>query len=141
MSITAKLPFTHSPPPKRGRAELTTLVMSIILLLALFGGLATLHVVRGEASPPRFEITPAWSDASRHGDEWYLPVDVTNAGDLTADTVTVSLERPVPGEQPETADLEFVFVAGGETVRGVAVFDEEPTPETVDTGSISYTEP
>ncbi|MCW2962251.1 MAG: hypothetical protein JWM90_2638 [Thermoleophilia bacterium] len=141
MNIPDKLPFAKKKTG-RERPERVTLIVSIVLLIVLFGGLAALHLTRDTPKPPEIEVVPDFDKASQRGDAWYLPVEVTNVGDEPTDTVRVALERPdEDGGEPEVAELDFTFVAGGESVAGVAVFDERPTASTVTIDAISYSEP
>lgn len=122
------------------RAEVVTLVISVLVLAALVGGLVWLDV-RGGDDPARISTDLHFDDTYRDGDAWYLPVTIRNTGDRAADQLLVDIVRPVEGEQPETSTLEFTFVAGGERVRGTAVFDEEPTADTIDVDVQAITEP
>lgn len=121
-------------------AERVTLVVSIVLLALLVGGLITLELRRGDAHA-RVDVTPHFADAYRHDDQWYLPVTIRNDGDRATGTLRVDVVRPVEGEQPEVAELEYAFVAGDEEVEGTAVFDEEPTADTIELDVVSVTEP
>lgn len=121
-------------------AEHVTLGVSIALLALLVGGLVALELRRGDQHP-RVGVTPHFGDAYRHDDQWYLPVTIRNDGDRATGTLRVDVVRPVEGEQPEVAELEYAFVAGGEEVEGTAVFDEEPTTETIELDVVSVTDP
>ena len=124
----------------RTGAEVVTLCVSSALLLALVGALAWLELTQGD-EPPRVRTKLHFDQASERDGDWYLPVTITNTGDESTDVLRVAIERPIPGEQPEVADLDFAFVAGSEQVRGIAVFDEEPTPDTIEVDVVSITEP
>jgi len=125
---------------ERTSAEVITLAASVLLLVALVGSLIYVELSRGDALAG-IEVTPAFEDAFERDGDWYLPVEVTNSGDESTDMVRVDLVRPIPGEQPEVAELEFVFLAGGESMSGVAVFDERPTKDTIEIDEMSYTDP
>lgn len=124
----------------RTRAEFITLAISIMLLVALVGGLVALELRRGD-QPARVTVTPHFSKAKQHDEAWYLPVTIRNDGDRATDRLRIDLVRPVPGEDPEVAELEYAFVAGDEQVEGIAVFDEEPTSDTIEIDVVSVTEP
>jgi uncharacterized protein (TIGR02588 family) len=125
---------------ERTKAELVTLAISIVLLVALVGGLFWLDL-RGGDEPARISTDLHFSDAYQHDGAWYLPVTITNDGDRATDQLQVDIVRPIAGEQPETSSLEYTFVAGGEQVEGTAVFDEEPTPDTIEVDVLAITEP
>lgn len=124
----------------RDAAQRITLGLSVLLLVGLAALIIGLEVSRGEM-PPQFRVIPDYEAATKTEGAWSLPVMITNTGDLAADAVRVDIVRPVAGEDPEIAELEFVFVAGGEQVAGVAVFDERPTAETIEIDVQSSTEP
>lgn len=121
-------------------AERVTLGVSALLLLLLVGGMVVLEARRGD-EPPRVVVTPHFDRASEHDGDWYLPVTIGNDGDRATDQLRVELVRPVPGEEPETAELEYAFVDGGEEVEGIAVFDERPSKETIEVDVLAVTEP
>jgi uncharacterized protein (TIGR02588 family) len=124
----------------RTGAERVTLAISVLLLLGLLGGLVWLEVQRGD-EPARLTVIPHFTKAEQHDDQWYLPVTIRNDGDRATDLLRVDLVRPVPGEDPEVAELEYSFVAGDEEVEGIAVFDERPTKDTIEIDVVGVTEP
>ena len=136
MATKASRRGTHD----RTRAELVTLAISILLFGGLVGGLVWLELQRGD-EPARVTVTPHFSKVEQHDDAWYLPVTIRNDGDRATDVLRVDLVRPIEGEDPEVAELEYAFVAGDEEVEGIAVFDEEPTKDTIEIDVISVTEP
>jgi uncharacterized protein (TIGR02588 family) len=125
---------------ERTKAEIVTLVISLLLLTGLVGGLIWLDVQAGD-SPARITTDLDFAGAYEHEGDWYLPVTITNEGDRATDQLQVDIVRPVEGEQPETSTLEYTFVAGGEQVAGTAVFDEEPTEDTIEVDVLAITEP
>jgi uncharacterized protein (TIGR02588 family) len=130
----------RSKDDPRTTAELVTLAASVLMLLLLVGGLVWLELRRGD-EPAHVTVTPHFSKAEQHEGQWYLPVTIKNAGDRATDMLRVDLVRPVAGEQPEVAELEYTFVAGGEEVDGIAVFDERPTSDSIDVDVVGVTEP
>lgn len=122
------------------RAEHVTLGISVLLLVVLVGGLVLLDVRRGDARP-RISAKPHFDAAYEHEGNWYLPVTITNDGDHATGSIRVDLVRPVPGDVPEVAELQFAFVASGDEVKGLAAFDEQPTEDTIEVDVVSVTEP
>lgn len=119
---------------------MVTLALSVLVLVALVGGLVWLDVSTGDQNA-RITTDLQFDKAYEHEGDWYLPVTITNDGDRATDVLQVDIVRPIEGEQPETSTLEYAFVAGGETVEGIAVFDEEPTTDTIEVDVLSITEP
>ena len=121
-------------------AEHVTQAISALLLLMLLGGIAFLELRRGD-EPARIVVTPDYAAAEQDEGAWYLPVTIRNVGDRATDVLRVDVVRPVEGEEPEVAEFDFAFVAGGEEVQAIAVFDEEPTADTIEVDVVSVTEP
>jgi uncharacterized protein (TIGR02588 family) len=124
----------------RGLPERVTLGISVAVVIAMLGTLTALNLQAG-SSPAALRVTPDFAAAFEKDGSWYLPVEVTNTGDQPTDTVTVALERATGAADPEVAELDFTFVAGGETVSGWAAFDERPTAATTHVDPVSYTDP
>lgn len=121
-------------------AERITLAISLALLAILVGGIVWIELQRGDARA-RITVTPHFDAAYQHDGDWYLPTTIRNDGDRPTDVLHVSLERPIEGEQPEVAELVYAFVSGGEEVDGTAVFDEEPTADTIEVDVVAVTDP
>lgn len=74
---------------------------------------------------------PAAPTARRQGEvreaagRFFVPVDVTNEGDLTAADVQVIAELTIGGEVVDAEQL-VDFLAGSETERVVFSFDDDP---------------
>jgi uncharacterized protein (TIGR02588 family) len=130
----------RSKDQARSGAERITLIVSFVLLVLLIGGLVVLEQQRGN-EPARVQVTPHFSKLEEHDGDWYLPVTIQNVGDQATDALRVDLVRPVEGEQPEVAELDYTFVAGGEQVEGIAVFDEEPSTDSIEVDVVSVTDP
>ena len=124
----------------RTTAEVVTLAISVVLLVGLVGMLLWLDLGRGDASA-RITTDLRFDSAYEHEGAWYLPVTFTNVGDRATEVLEVDIVRPIDGEQPETSTLAYTFVAGGEQVDGTAVFDEKPTPDTIEVDVLAITEP
>lgn len=134
------LPLHRKRDTVRGLPERVTLAVSILIVAAIMGALVTLTLRAGSA-PASLHVQPDFHGAFQKHGSWYLPVEVTNTGDEPTDMVTVALDRATGDGDPEVAELQFSFVAGGETVSGWAAFDERPTPETIHVDPVSYTDP
>ena len=116
----------------RSLAEWVTFGICLAILVALVG-LVTFADFRGEERPPTVEVTPAL-DAVRHeGDRYYLPVQIRNQGDQTAEDVRVRLSLTSGDGEIESADVTVPFLAGRETARATVVFRKDPAQ-----GSLTY---
>ena len=133
-------------PGRRGRsdaqrrAERVTRAISAGLLVGLVALILGIELTQGD-SRPRIDAQPHFSRMYENGGAWYLPVTVSNEGHEATDTVRVDLVRPIDGEPPEVAELEFTFLAGNESAKGIAVFDERPTTDSIEVDVQSTTAP
>ena len=125
---------------RRSLAEWTTLGLSA-LIVSLVVGLVIYYQVAGGDAPPVLVATPDLGSVRQVGDAYHLPVAVENSGDQPAEDVVVEVTLAPPGGEPETAELTFRFVAGGETVRGIAVFASDPATGELSAGIVSYLAP
>jgi uncharacterized protein (TIGR02588 family) len=133
-------PSRRSKDRDRGTPERITLAIAILLLASFVGALTYLQLTAGSAAAG-LHVRAEFDRAFERDGDWYLPVTVVNSGDEPTDAVLVALEREDDGEQPEVAELEFAFLAGGEEVSGRAVFDARPTRENTTVDVMSYTDP
>jgi len=131
-----------STPERRGRspAEWTTLAISIVMLLGIAGLVTYLYAVDGNEEPA-IEIEPQFAAIRQVGDAYYLPVRVTNTGDETAADVRITGELPAESGDPETSELEYLFLAGQETADGTMVFSQEPTESELRILPVSFQDP
>jgi uncharacterized protein (TIGR02588 family) len=123
----------------RSAAEWTTLAVSIAVLVTLVG-LVTYLYVAGGGEPAVIEVHPRLDAVRREQDAYYLPVQVINRGDRTAEDVRVALTRFDDAGPQESGEVAFRFLAGGETGHATIVFRGDPTRGTL--GSVvSYLDP
>ena len=87
------------------------------------------------------EIEPQFAAVRQVGDAYYLPVRVTNTGDETAADVRIMGELSTDSGEPETSELEFLFLAGQETADGTMVFSKEPTESELRILPVSFQDP
>lgn len=124
----------------RSAAEWTTFGISAIVLLAVVGLVTALHVSGGE-HPPIIAVETRLDEIRRDAEAYYLPVDVRNRGDRTAEAVTVQAELDTGSGAPLTAEVTIAFLAGGEVARGTFVFSADPAQGALTVQPVSYQEP
>lgn len=125
----------------RSIAEWTTLGISMAILLIVIGLVGYQHLF-GASQAAVIEVTPRLQQVRQEGDAYYLPVDVTNKGDKTAEDVRVEVSLTPDGRQQKTSSqLRIMFLAGHETSRGTVVFGEDPRRRVLTTEVISYLQP
>ncbi len=111
---------------KRTTAEWISLFVSVAIVLVLVGGLVYQIFARGNR-PPVIEVKPLIEEVRQEGDSYYLPLDITNNGDRTAENVEVMLSLDTGEGEPETMQFQVQFLDGGETENQTVVFQNNPT--------------
>lgn len=124
----------------RSTAEWTTLGISITIVLGILG-LITYLYVSGGGAPPRITVETKIEELRTEANGYYLPVEVINEGDRTAEEVRVEAELDSGTGQAETAEITVTFLAGGERVSGTFIFSEDPRAGDLTVQAISYKDP
>lgn len=126
---------------KEGRsgAEWTTLAVSILIVLALVGLVSYQHFAGG-TEPPLIEVEPQTGEMRQDGDAYYLPVTVTNKGDITAESIEIELSLDSGDGEMEAISFTVEFLAGGERAHQTAVFYKDPAQGTL-SHNISFSVP
>lgn len=127
-------------PSGRTVAEWTTLGISLAILTLLFATIAWLWV-RDAGAPASIEVTPKMEAIRHEGEMWYLPLEVLNLGDDTAEDVVIEAALHTGQDEPETAEITFTFLASGETARGTAVFTSDPAAGDLEVRPVSFKQP
>ena len=126
-------------PGDRTKAEWISLGFSSAVLLTLTGLLVYQHLVGG-SSPPVIEVQPRPAEARQVGGLYYLPLEIVNRGDQTAQDVRVLL-APSPSPDAEPAEILIDYLAGGASASATAVFAEPPIEGDVLVKRLSFREP
>ena len=124
---------------RRSAAEWTTLIISSLIVMAL-AGLVIFQAVSGGTEPPNIEVEPQLTEVRSEGDSYYLPLSITNSGDLTGEEVEVEATL-TSGEEEETSAVTIAFLAGGETESATAVFSSDPREGELEVRVVGYNEP
>lgn len=123
----------------RSTAEWVTLSVSLAILSLLIG--LVLYVsFSGSDESATIGVQPVLEEVRRDGDTHYLPVQVTNGGDRTAEDVQVQLTLESGEVEPASATFTIRFLAGGERKRGVVAFQMDPANGEL-RSSVSFIEP
>ena len=125
--------------PGRTTAEWVSLGVSLLIVLAL-AGLVTYDYFATGNEPPTIEVTPQLEQVRQEGDAFYLPVEVANTGDQTAQDVSVEVALQAGEGDPESAQFTVAFLPGGGTEEAVVVFREDPSRGEI-SSSISFVRP
>jgi uncharacterized protein (TIGR02588 family) len=111
---------------ERTAAEWITLGVSVLIVLALAGLVIYQELARG-TEPPVIEVMPRLGETRHEGDAYYVPIDVTNKGETTAEDIEVQLSLEAGEGQPEVAAFTLKFLAGAETESQTVVFQNDPS--------------
>ena len=124
----------------RSVAEWTTLAIGAVLILALVG-LVTYLYVSGDNRPPVVAATPLDQEIRHEEGTYYVPIEVTNRGDRTAEEVVVQAELSTGEGAPEVSEFTIDFLAGGETAEGTVAFSADPSAGELMVGVVSFRSP
>jgi uncharacterized protein (TIGR02588 family) len=124
---------------KRSVAEWVSLGISLGILLILLGLVFYTYLRNGD-QPPIIDIQPQIIELRNESGGYYLPIDVTNTGSQTAQEITVQITLSVENASIESMSFSLPFLGGGESARGVVVFQQDPTTGELSTGA-SFLEP
>lgn len=129
----------HSAPERRQLAEWVSLAISTGIVL-LVVALVSYRFVDGGTQPPAFSVDPDLAAVRQEGNLFYLPLEVTNTGDETAEDVLVKITlRPgVNDAETETAEFTIRFLPGGDSARSAAVFRHDPRQGDLTSHVVSY---
>lgn len=94
----------RKPPasPKPSALEWIVAACSVAVIAAVLGVLG-LHALKGRDSPPDLSVRPL--EVHRTASGWTLDVEVANAGDRTASSVSVEGQA---GDETSTLSLDYV---------------------------------
>jgi uncharacterized protein (TIGR02588 family) len=125
---------------RRSVAEWTSLGISLTILLVLAGLVGYEAIVAG-GRPPVIEVTPRLEAVRRVGDAYYLPIEIANSGEETAEDVRVRLSLASAGGEREATELLVPFLAGGATANATAAFRADPAAGGLTVDGVSFLEP
>ena len=111
---------------ERTRAEWVTLAISVAIVLALAGLLTFNYISRG-TEPPALVAEPKLEEVRQAEAGYYLPIDITNNGDLLAQNVQVALTFTPEEGEPEEVQFEVQFLNGRETASRTVVLRADPS--------------
>jgi uncharacterized protein (TIGR02588 family) len=120
-------------------AERITFLISLAILLGLLG-LLVFQLLAEDDQPPSIQVTLLRESAYRAAEMYYLPVEIANLGDQTAQNLEIVLSLESEDGQAEAASFAIPFLPGQDSIRGTAVFDQDPSTGEISI-DISFTEP
>ena len=109
-----------------GWPEWITFAVGLVIVLGVIGLQIYLHV-EGETGPPRIVVQPDLAALYQEGNDYYLPVKITNEGGSTAEDVNVQISLENISGKAETISLLVDFLSPEEVSQPVVVFKTNPS--------------
>ncbi len=130
----------QSPASGRSTAEWVSLRISLGVLLVLIGLVLRVQFI-GEDRPAMIVVEPRMNAVQKAGYVFYLPVEITNAGERIAEDVRVRIVLVSAQDRTKTAELELRFLSAGESTRVTAAFRSDPSAALLSANVTSYRDP
>ncbi len=122
-------------------AEWITLSVSVAVVLAVVGVIGYDYFASAALRMPVIEVETVMGEVQEVDGAYYLPIEVTNRSEHTAEDVRVQVSlMPDQGER-ETSQFTIAFLAGGDTEHEVVVFDEDPSTADLSSDVQSFRRP
>ena len=125
-------------PRRRDLAEWVSLAVSLAIVVGIAGLVVYAHLARPN-QPAVIQVAPRLGEVREAEGRYYLPVEVSNAGGQTVESLEVGLTLAGAGE-PETAQISIPFLAHRETIKTVVAFTRSPAEGELAV-TLSYLEP
>ncbi|MDQ4077991.1 MAG: hypothetical protein M3220_17305 [Chloroflexota bacterium] len=120
-------------------AERVTLVVSLAIVLGLAGLVTYEYYVTG-TRPAVVVVQPQPAAVRQEGEQYYLPVEISNTGDVTATDVWVRLLLQTEAGEQDAGEVFLATLPGEATVTVTLVFHEDPRRGTLHP-AVSFIEP
>lgn len=121
-------------------AEWITLGVSAAVVLVLIGLIGYEYFTSG-ARPPVIEARPLVGEVRQAGGAYYLPLEVANRGERTAEDVKVRVYLASDNGDRESSQLSIGFLAGGDAEQEVVVFQGNPSKGSLGVDVLSFRKP
>ena len=133
-------PGNGPPGRQRSVAQRVTFGISLLIVAGVVALIAYQQVAGGNR-PPAIDVQWQLQNVRQEAGVYYVPVEVTNRGDATAEDVRIRPAFAAGGDRRELAELVIPFLAGGDTVEGTIALPEDPARGTLTITSISFMRP
>jgi uncharacterized protein (TIGR02588 family) len=109
----------------RSLAEQVSFGIASLILASLIGAVCYLGLWKREQAPANPIITRD-QPIFKLSEQYYVPFELTNQGDLTAESVQVIAELRSGDEVVETGEQQIDFLSSHETESGTFIFSRDP---------------
>ncbi|MBW4424497.1 MAG: TIGR02588 family protein [Nostoc desertorum CM1-VF14] len=113
---------TEQPP--RSIAEWVTFSIAS-LILAMIVSLVGYTWLNEKNQPPIVSVTKKQTIREIDG-QFYVPFEVVNTGEDTAESVQIMAELLINGKVTETGEQQIDFLSSGESEEGAFIFTKNP---------------
>lgn len=124
----------------RSAAEWTAFLVSLVILLALLG-IVTFDLLDRGHHPPEIVVRPQPQAVQLQDGLYYLPIDVTNRGDETAQDLLIQVSIVSPDRPTQTGQIEIRFLGGGATSQATLAFRQNPARGHLQVDRVSFVRP
>jgi uncharacterized protein (TIGR02588 family) len=111
-------------PPKRTKAEWVTFGAATCVLGGIIG-LVMYTAVNDKKQPPILTVTRKEAIRFVNG-KYYVPFEVVNSGDETAESVQILAELQGNNQIEETGEQQIDFLSSKEKEEGAFIFSTDP---------------
>jgi uncharacterized protein (TIGR02588 family) len=113
------------PKQPRSLAEQVSFSIAALILASLIGGVVHLGLGKREQVPANPVITRE-QPIFELSDQYHVPFELTNQGDVTAESVQVIAELRLGDEVIESGEQRIDFLSSRETESGTFLFSRDP---------------
>jgi uncharacterized protein (TIGR02588 family) len=126
--------------PPRSLAEQVSFGIASLILASLVGAVCYLGLWKREQAPANPIITQD-QPILKLSNHYHVPFELTNQGDVTAESVQVIAELRSGGEVVETGEQQIDFLSSHETESGTFIFSRDPRQGELVIRVASYKDP
>lgn len=120
----------------RSLAEWISFTIALVVL-SFVVGLVFYSWATIQDSPPVLAVKTE-SDIRQVEGQFYLPIEVTNSGGGTVESLEVVAELSIDGEVVETGQIQIDFLSAGEIGLGAFIFSHNPSRGELSVRVVSY---
>jgi uncharacterized protein (TIGR02588 family) len=136
---SADEPDSNTRQP-RSLAEQVSFGIASVVLASLIGAVCYLGLWKREQAPANPIITRE-QPLFKLSNQYHVPFELTNQGDVTAEAVQVIAELRSGGEVVETGEQQIDFLSSHETESGTFIFSRDPLQGELVIRVASYKDP
>ncbi|MEA5574240.1 TIGR02588 family protein [Calothrix sp. UHCC 0171] len=110
------------------------------LILALIISLIIYIAINDKQEPPFISIIQKQINRKSNG-HYYVPFEIVNKGDITAESVQILAELKINDKVEETGEQQIDFLSSGEKEEGTFIFTNDPRQGQLKIRVASYKSP